>query len=183
MEGGRSSRGHERQYLTMRRVPQHCRRGSLRGHPFGEDRMRPFTYTRVNSVKDAVSAIVDQREAKFLAGGTNLIDLMKMGVERPAHLIDISRLPLANIEEHEGGVRIGAMARNSDVANYPLIRQRFPVLSEALLAGASRQVRNIATRGGDPLQGAPCFHILPSTLPECNTAAPGLGCARLYRLS
>ncbi len=141
--------------------------------------MRPFTYIRVNSVKEAVSAITDQPMAKFLAGGTNLIDLMKMGVERPGSLIDISRLPLTSIEQHEGGVRIGAMARNSDVANHPLIRRRFPMLSEALLAGASGQLRNMATVGGNLMQRTRCYYFYDPTFIECNKRLPGSGCAAI----
>src|SRR6476661_2483693 len=109
--------------------------------------MNPFTYSRAATVDDAVAEIA-QPQSKPLGGGTNLIDLMKMGVEKPGRLVDITRLPLAAIEEHEGGLRIGAMARNSDAAEHPLIRQRYPVLSEALLAGASPQLRNMATMGG-----------------------------------
>ena len=97
--------------------------------------MRPFTYTRARDARAAVAAVAREPDAKFLGGGTNLVDLMKTGVERPAHLIDVTRLPLAAIEERGGGVRIGATARNSDAANHPLIRQRYPVLAEALLAG------------------------------------------------
>jgi xanthine dehydrogenase YagS FAD-binding subunit len=141
--------------------------------------MRPFTYTRVNTVKEAVSAIVEMPESKFLAGGTNLIDLMKMGVERPAHLIDISRLPLTEIVEHERGVRIGAMARNSDVANHPLIRQRYPVLSEALLSGASGQLRNMATVGGNLMQRTRCYYFYDPSFAECNKRSPGSGCAAI----
>src|SRR5947207_13594924 len=103
--------------------------------------MNPFNYIRAADPEQATSAIGTNASAKFLAGGTNLIDLMKMGVERPTQLVDVNRLPLAQVQElpNGGGVRIGALARNSDVAEHPLIVQRYPVLSQALLAGASPQ--------------------------------------------
>ncbi len=141
--------------------------------------MRPFTYTRAAAVSDAVSAIREP-ESKFLGGGTNLIDLMKMGVERPAHLVDITRVPLTDVAEHQGGVRIGAMARNSDVAAHPLIRRRYPVLSEALLAGASPQLRNMATMGGNLMQRTRCYYFYDPSYNECNKRKPGSGCAALH---
>jgi xanthine dehydrogenase YagS FAD-binding subunit len=140
--------------------------------------MRPFAYIRASAVSDAVSSGA-QPETKFLGGGTNLIDLMKMGVERPARLVDITRVPLASVEEHAGGVRIGAMARNSDVAAHPLIRQRYPVLSEALLAGASAQLRNMATMGGNLMQRTRCYYFYDPSFSECNKRKPGSGCAAL----
>src|SRR5437016_13505443 len=110
--------------------------------------MIPFAYSRAADPQQAINGIVAHPAAKFLGGGTNLIDLMKMGVETPPRLIDINKLPLAQIEELAGGgVRIGALARNSDVAEHPLIKSRYPVLSEALLSGASPQLRNMATVG------------------------------------
>ena len=100
--------------------------------------MNPFIYSRADDAAGAVAAIAAKPQTKFLGGGTNLIDLMKMGVETPAQLVDINRLPLAQIEElPDGGVRMGALARNSDVAEHALIKERYPVLSQALLAGAS----------------------------------------------
>src|SRR5205085_5355406 len=144
--------------------------------------MRPFTYHRAADVSDAVSGIA-QPEAKFLGGGTNLVDLMKMGVERPAHLIDITRIPTAAVEEHADGVRIGAMARNSDVAAHPLIRQRYPVLSEALLVGASPQLRNMATMGGNLMQRTRCYYFYDPSFRECNKRTPGSGCAALHGFS
>ena len=139
--------------------------------------MRPFTYTRATSVDDALAAIRGKSDAKFLGGGTNLVDLMKMGVERPAHLVDVTRLPLTNIEEHSGGVRIGAMATNKDIASHPLIRERYPVLSQALLSGASPQVRNKATAGGNLLQRTRCYYFYDPSYAECNKRNPGSGCA------
>ncbi len=119
--------------------------------------------------------------AKFLGGGTNLIDLMKMGVERPAQLVDINRLPLAKVEElpNDGGVRIGALVRNSDLAEHPLIISRYPVLSEALLSGASPQLRNLATTGGNLLQRTRCYYFYDPAFPMCNKRQPGSGCGAL----
>jgi xanthine dehydrogenase YagS FAD-binding subunit len=141
--------------------------------------MKPFSYTRASTVDDAVAAL-NGADSKFLGGGTNLVDLMKMGVERPTHLVDISHLPLTSIEEHEGGVRIGALARNSDAANHPLIRQKYPLLSEALLAGASPQLRNLATMGGNLMQRTRCYYFYDPTYSECNKRNPGSGCAAIH---
>ena len=138
--------------------------------------MKPFAYFRPASVQAAVVAGAAP-DAKFLGGGTNLLDLMKMGVEQPGRLVDVSRLALADVEEYRGGVRIGATARNSDVANHPLIRQRYPVLSEALLAGASPQLRNMATVGGNVMQRTRCYYFYDPSFAECNKRSPGSGCA------
>ncbi|MGH9583671.1 MAG: FAD binding domain-containing protein, partial [Bryobacteraceae bacterium] len=139
--------------------------------------MKPFAYTRVETVEEAIRAQGRNPEVQFIGGGTNLLDLMKMGVEKPAHLVDISRLPLTRIEEHEGGVRIGALARNTDAAAHDLIRGRYPVLSEALLAGASPQLRNMATMGGNLLQRTRCCYFYDPSYRECNKRTPGSGCA------
>jgi len=120
--------------------------------------MRLFTYSRPADVSGALS-VTGQPGTKFLGGGTNLVDLMKMGVEHPAHLVDICRLPLNAVEEKAGGIRIGAMARNSDVASHALIRQRYPLLSQALLSGASPQIRNMATIGGNLCQRPRCWYF------------------------
>jgi xanthine dehydrogenase YagS FAD-binding subunit len=143
--------------------------------------MKPFGYSRASSAQQAVSGISAKPQTKFLGGGTNLIDLMKMGVETPAQLIDITRLPLAQVEELPGGkgVRIGALARNSDVADHPLIRQRYPVLSQAFLAGASPQLRNMATVGGNLLQRTRCYYFYDPAFPACNKRNPGSGCGAL----
>jgi len=143
--------------------------------------MNPFTYTRAADPQQATQATAGNASAKFLAGGTNLIDLMKMGVERPTQLVDVNRLPLAQIEElpNGGGVRIGALARNSDVAEHPLIVQRYPVLSQALLAGASPQLRNLATTGGNLLQRTRCYYFYDPAFPQCNKRQPGSGCGAL----
>jgi xanthine dehydrogenase YagS FAD-binding subunit len=143
--------------------------------------MNPFGYSRASDAQQAVSGIAAKPQAKFLGGGTNLIDLMKMGVETPAQLIDITRLPLAQVEELPGGkgVRIGALARNSDVADHPLIQQRYPVLSQAFLAGASPQLRNMATVGGNLMQRTRCYYFYDPAFPACNKRNPGSGCGAL----
>ncbi|MEW1656042.1 xanthine dehydrogenase family protein subunit M [Streptomyces sp. NPDC093707] len=138
--------------------------------------MRPFGYLRVGSVDEAVRAAAGAPGAQFLAGGTNLVDLMKLGVEAPRTLIDVSRLPLDRIEELPGGgLRIGAMVRNTDLAAAPAVRDRYPVLSQALLAGASGQLRNTATTGGNLLQRTRCSYFQDTTKP-CNKREPGTGC-------
>jgi xanthine dehydrogenase YagS FAD-binding subunit len=143
--------------------------------------MNPFGYSRTSDVAQAVAGIAANPQTKFLGGGTNLIDLMKMGVETPAQLIDITRLPLAQVDELPGGkgVRIGALARNSDVANHPLIQQRYPVLSQAFLAGASPQLRNMATVGGNLMQRTRCYYFYDPAFPACNKRNPGSGCGAL----
>src|SRR6266702_6501879 len=141
--------------------------------------MSPFTYSRATDANQAVTAISGKSQVKFLGGGTNLIDLMKMGVEAPKELIDINRLSLAQIEELPGkGVRIGALARNSDVAEHELIKTRYPVLSEALLSGASPQLRNMATVGGNILQRTRCYYFRELSF-NCNKRDPGSGCPAL----
>jgi xanthine dehydrogenase YagS FAD-binding subunit len=118
--------------------------------------MRPFTYERAADARAAVAAVTGAG-AKFISGGTNLLDLMKLEIERPTHLVDISRLPLRAIEElPDGGLRIGAQAANSDTAAHPKVRSRYPMLSQALLAGASGQIRNQASIGGNLLQRTRC---------------------------
>lgn len=141
--------------------------------------MTPFAFTRASSPDSAVAAAHGETETKFLGGGTNLLDLMKMGVEQPSALIDINRVPLAEITEHEGGVRIGALARNTAVASHRLIRTRYPVLSQAILAGASAQIRNMATTGGNLLQRTRCYYFYDPSYRECNKRVPGSGCAAL----
>jgi xanthine dehydrogenase YagS FAD-binding subunit len=135
--------------------------------------MRPFTYERAADAASAVAAIGG--DAMFLGGGTNLVDLMRLGVERPRHLVDVTRLPHAGIEETGDGLRIGAAARNSDVAADARVRERYPVLSQALLSGASGQVRNLATIGGNLLQRTRCPYFQDVTKP-CNKRSPGSGC-------
>jgi xanthine dehydrogenase YagS FAD-binding subunit len=143
--------------------------------------MNPLFYSRANDAAGAVSAISAKPGTKFLGGGTNLIDLMKMGVETPAQLVDINRLPMAQIEELPDGkgIRIGALARNSDLADHALIRERYPVLSQALLAGASPQLRNMATVGGNLMQRTRCYYFYDPAFPQCNKRNPGSGCGAL----
>jgi xanthine dehydrogenase YagS FAD-binding subunit len=142
--------------------------------------MNPFTYIRATDPQQAVDGISGNANAKFLGGGTNLIDLMKMGVETPTQLIDINRVGLSKIEELPGGgVRVGALVRNSDMAEHPLIVQRYPVLSQALLAGASPQLRNLATTGGNLLQRTRCYYFYDPAFPQCNKRNPGSGCGAL----
>jgi xanthine dehydrogenase YagS FAD-binding subunit len=135
--------------------------------------MIPFTYTRATDLDAATHA-----EGTFIAGGTNLVDLMKYGVENPQHLIDINRLPLATIETlPNGGLKIGALARNSDMANHPDLRKNYLVLAEAILAGASPQLRNLATAGGNLLQRTRCYYFYDVGFTQCNKRNPGSGCA------
>jgi xanthine dehydrogenase YagS FAD-binding subunit len=142
--------------------------------------MNPFTYSRAADADQAITVISRKPQGKFLGGGTNLIDLMKMGVETPNELVDINRLPLGQIEELPNKrVRIGALARNSDVAKHELIKTRYPVLSEALLSGASPQLRNMATVGGNLLQRTRCYYFYDPAFPACNKRKPGSGCGAL----
>src|SRR5882724_7234477 len=138
-----------------------------------------FQYARANDVSDAVRQIAADSGAKFIAGGTNLVDLMKEDVERPSRLIDISRLPLKTVEEtKDGGVRIGALVPNSDLAWHPLIEQRYPLLSSAILAGASAQLRNMASTGGNLLQRTRCAYFYDTATP-CHKREPGSGCSAI----
>ena len=145
--------------------------------------MRPFTYERATDAASAVKAAAETPNAKFIAGGTNLLDLMKLEIEHPAHLIDVGRLPLAQIEETpEGGLRIGAMATNSHVAADARVRARYPVLTQAIVSGGSGQLRNKATTGGNLLQRTRCAYFYDTTKP-CNKRQPGSGCGALEGLN
>jgi xanthine dehydrogenase YagS FAD-binding subunit len=136
-----------------------------------------FQYARASDVADAVRQNAADPAAKFIAGGTNLIDLMKEDVERPSRLIDISRLPLKAVEETaDGGLRIGALVPNSDLAYHPLVAQRYPLLGSAILAGASQQLRNMASTGGNLLQRTRCSYFYDTATP-CNKREPGIGCS------
>jgi xanthine dehydrogenase YagS FAD-binding subunit len=138
--------------------------------------MNQFHYLRSDSAQHAIASAAEDANSAFLAGGTTLVDLMKLQVERPAEVIDINALPLARIEPLPGGgVRIGALARNSDVAYHELIRSEYPVLSEALLSGASPQLRNMATVGGNIMQRTRCYYFRDPSFP-CNKRVPGSGC-------
>jgi xanthine dehydrogenase YagS FAD-binding subunit len=139
--------------------------------------MQAFSYVRATDIGAAIAA-VQEPGAVFLGGGTNLIDLAKANVANPTRVVDINRLPLAEISELAGGgVRIGALARNSDTANHPLIRSRYPLLSQALLAGASPQLRNMATTGGNLMQRTRCHYFTDVGFAHCNKRMPGSGCA------
>jgi xanthine dehydrogenase YagS FAD-binding subunit len=141
--------------------------------------MKTFTFERPDSIATAAKAVADTPGAKFIAGGTNLLDLMKLEVEQPTHLVDVNRLPLAAIEEiSDGGLRIGALVRNSDLAADPRVRKHYGVLSRALLAGASGQLRNKATTAGNLLQRTRCYYFYDVTKP-CNKRDPGSGCSAL----
>ena len=145
--------------------------------------MISFEYSRAGNVADAVRQMAASPAAKFVAGGTNLVDLMKMDVERPARLIDVSKLPLDKVEETAaGGLRIGALVRNSDLAYHPVVERRYPVLSSALLAGASAQLRNMASTGGNLLQRTRCAYFYDIATP-CNKRQPGSGCSAIGGLN
>jgi len=145
--------------------------------------MMNFAYSRASDVADAVRLKAAEPAAKFIAGGTNLVDLMKDGVEQPPRLIDISRLPLRSVEQTpQGGVRIGALVPNSDLAYHPLIESRYPILASAILAGASQQLRNMASTGGNVLQRTRCLYFYDTATP-CNKREPGSGCSALDGLN
>jgi xanthine dehydrogenase YagS FAD-binding subunit len=141
--------------------------------------MIDFEYARANDVADAVRLIAADPRAKFIAGGTNLVDLMKDDVERPSRLIDISRLPLKTVEQAaDGGVIIGALVPNSDLSYHPLIERQYPLLASAILAGASQQLRNMASTGGNLLQRTRCSYFYDTATP-CNKREPGSGCSAI----
>jgi xanthine dehydrogenase YagS FAD-binding subunit len=137
----------------------------------------PFEYRRAEDVDGALALVTENPGAAFLGGGTNLVDRMKLGVTNPRMVIDVSRLPLAGVEMlPDGGVRIGATVRNSDLAAHPVIRRRYAVLARALLAGASGQLRNAATTAGNLMQATRCVYFQDVTTP-CNKREPGSGCS------
>jgi xanthine dehydrogenase YagS FAD-binding subunit len=138
--------------------------------------MNPFRYERASDASTAVALLVQAPRGAFLGGGTNLVDLMKLGVAQPEGLIDVSHLPYNRVELlPDGGIRIGAAVRNSDLAADHTIRSRYPMLAQALLAGASGQLRNLATTGGNLLQRTRCVYFQDVSKP-CNKRAPGSGC-------
>jgi xanthine dehydrogenase YagS FAD-binding subunit len=142
-----------------------------------------FEFSRATDVADAVRQIASDPEARFIAGGTNLIDLMKYDVERPMRLIDITRLPLKSVEETpSGGLRIGALVPNSDLAYHPIIEKRYPLVSSAILAGASQQLRNMASTGGNLVQRTRCFYFYDVATP-CNKREPGSGCSAIHGIN
>ena len=141
--------------------------------------MKAFTYERPETVAQAARLVAERPDARFIAGGTNLLDLMKLQVETPANLVDVNRLPLSDIAETgEGGLRIGALVRNSDLAAHPRVRKDYAVLSRALLAGASGQLRNKATTAGNLLQRTRCSYFYDTSQP-CNKREPGSGCSAI----
>lgn len=140
--------------------------------------MKAFTYERVKTPADAAASAQRNRGAKFIAGGTNLLDLMKLEIETPPHLIDVNGLGLDTIEQTDNGLRIGALVRNTDLAADGRVRRDYAVLSRALLAGASGQLRNQATTAGNLLQRTRCPYFYDTNQP-CNKRLPGSGCAAL----
>jgi len=140
--------------------------------------METFTYTRATGVQQAIQA-AGQSQTRFIAGGTTLLDLMKLNVERPSQLVDINRLPLDQVEKlPDGRLRIGATVRNSDLAHHPTVVSDYAVLSQALLAGASAQLRNMATTGGNLLQRTRCMYFRNEAM-ACNKRTPGSGCSAI----
>lgn len=144
--------------------------------------MRPFKYLRASDPNAAARAVAANPQAKFLAGGTNILDLMKEDVERPNELVDLTRLKLAEIKAMGGGVSIGALAKNTETANHPLIRNNYPLLTQAIVAGASAQLRNMATNGGNLMQRTRCQYFYDTAMP-CNKREPGTGCGALEGLN
>ncbi|MEU9560067.1 FAD binding domain-containing protein [Streptomyces fumanus] len=141
--------------------------------------MKEFGYHRADDVSGAVALLAAEPGARYLGGGTNLVDLMKTGVERPALLVDVRELPLDRVETTpDGGLRIGATVTNSDLAAHPEVRRRYPALTQAVLAGASGQLRNMATVGGNLLQRTRCGYFTDVTRP-CNKREPGSGCSAI----
>jgi xanthine dehydrogenase YagS FAD-binding subunit len=144
--------------------------------------MKSFKYSSPNNPANAVRTVSANPSAKYLAGGTNLVDLMKEYIERPSELVDITDLDLKQIKATSNGISIGALAKNSDTANHPLIRQNYPLLSMAILAGASAQLRNMATNGGNLMQRTRCQYFYDIAMP-CNKREPGSGCGALGGLN
>ena len=141
--------------------------------------MNSFSYTRATNIATAVHELAEDREAALIAGGTNLIDLMKENVARPDRLVDITRLPLNRIEDLEdGGLRLGALVTNADTAYNEAVEIRYPLLSRAILAGASAQLRNMATNGGNLMQRTRCVYFYDTATP-CNKREPGTGCSAI----
>ena len=145
--------------------------------------MNSFTYARAGDVATAVREVAADGATRFIAGGTNLIDLMKENVARPSRLIDITHLPLGKIEEtRDGGLRIGALVPNSDLAYHAQIEARYPLIASAILAGASAQLRNMASTGGNLLQRTRCSYFYDTTTP-CNKREPGSGCSAIHGIN
>jgi xanthine dehydrogenase YagS FAD-binding subunit len=142
--------------------------------------MNSFSYSKPGSVADAVGELTTDDRGKFIAGGTNLIDLMKENVERPDRLVDINHLPLAAIEDtEEGGLRLGALVTNADTAYHEQVEKRYPLLAQTILAGASPQLRNMVTNGGNLFQRTRCYYFYDTATP-CNKREPGSGCGAFH---
>ncbi|WP_338872805.1 xanthine dehydrogenase family protein subunit M [Spirosoma sp. SC4-14] len=141
--------------------------------------MNSFSYVRPAEIDLAVRDVAAHQEAKFIAGGTNILDLMKVNVERPNRLVDINQLPLTTIENTaDGGLRLGALVTNADTAYHEEVEKRYPLLSQAILAGASPQLRNMATNGGNLFQRTRCYYFYDPAMP-CNKRQPGSGCGAI----
>lgn len=146
--------------------------------------MNPFSYQRVTTEDAALQAIAASKGAKFLGGGTNLVDLMKYEVEHPTTLVDINHVALTEVTAlPDGGLRIGALVRNTDLANNRQVIEHYPVLSQAILAGASTQLRNMATTGGNLLQRTRCYYFMDTAFPQCNKRMPGSGCGAIQGIN
>jgi xanthine dehydrogenase YagS FAD-binding subunit len=142
--------------------------------------MNNISYSRAPDISAAVSEIASDKKAKLIAGGTNLLDLMKLHVEQPNHLVDINHIAFDKIEEtEEGGLRLGALVTNADTAYHPLVEERYPLLSKAILSGASAQLRNMATNGGNLMQRTRCYYFYDKAT-ACNKREPGAGCAAIH---
>jgi xanthine dehydrogenase YagS FAD-binding subunit len=140
--------------------------------------VKEFEYRRADDAEGAVAVVSEDPEARFLGGGTNLVDHLKLGVAQPRLLVDVSRLPMDRVEESESGLRVGANVRNSDLAAHPAVRAGWPVVARALLSGASGQLRHQATTGGNLLQRTRCVYFQDVTTP-CNKREPGSGCSAI----
>src|SRR5262245_12111427 len=165
----------------MRRIPQHrCGHSTgSAGNRKGACSMNAFSYMRAGDVAGAIHEVSGNVAAQFIAGGTNLIDLMKENVAGPDRLIDINRLPLNRIEDTaDGGLRLGALVTNAETAYHPTVERRYPLLSRAILSGASAQLRNMATNGGNLLQRTRCYYFYDLTTP-CNKREPGTACSAI----
>lgn len=145
--------------------------------------MTPFTYERVSSPAQAAAAVAARPGARYIAGGTNLLDLMKLQIEKPVHLVDLNSAGMGTVEPTaQGGLRIGALVRNADLAAHPRVRRDYGLLTRALVAGASGQLRNMATTGGNLLQRTRCPYFYDSNMP-CNKRLPGSGCSAIGGVS
>ncbi|MBK8813931.1 MAG: xanthine dehydrogenase family protein subunit M [Acidobacteria bacterium] len=144
--------------------------------------MRPFKYTKASDAAGAVKSVSSNKNARYLSGGTNILDLMKEDISRPDELVDINSLKLSEIKPTATGLSLGALAKNTETANHPLVRQSYPMLARAILAGASEQIRNMATNGGNVLQQVRCLYFYDIAVP-CNRREPGSGCSAIGGLN